>query len=53
MNTVEPLRKIEDIKEMKSALAYYGTKRDVFLFVLGILKLWSENFSVSDMLIFA
>lgn len=46
MNTVEPLRKIEDIKEMKSALAYYGTKRDVFLFVLGI----NCGLRVSDML---
>lgn len=46
MNTVEPLRSIEDIKEMKSALAYYGTKRDVFLFVLGI----NCGLRVSDML---
>lgn len=36
MKTVEPIRNIDDIKEMKKSLAYYGTNRDVFLFVLGI-----------------
>ncbi|UBH23463.1 tyrosine-type recombinase/integrase [Macrococcus armenti] len=36
MKTVEPIRNIEDIKELKKSLAYYGSNRDVFLFVLGI-----------------
>ncbi|WP_414052360.1 tyrosine-type recombinase/integrase [Macrococcus animalis] len=36
MKTVEPIRDIADIKELKKSLAYYGSNRDVFLFVLGI-----------------
>lgn len=46
MKTVEPIRKIEDIKEMKKALQYYGSERDVFLFTLGI----NCGLRVSDML---
>jgi len=36
MKTVEPIRDIADIKELKKSLAYYGSNRDVFLFTLGI-----------------
>lgn len=46
MKFVEPIRKVDDIKEMKKALAYYGSERDVFLFVLGI----NCGLRVSDML---
>lgn len=47
MNIVEPIRDIKMIKQMKESLYYYGTKRDVFLFVLGI----NCGLRVSDMLI--
>lgn len=46
MEYVEPIRNISDIKEMKEALSYYGSKRDVFLFTLGI----NCGLRVSDML---
>ncbi len=36
MNSVEPIRDVRKIQEMKEALAYYGPERDVFLFNLGI-----------------
>ena len=36
MNSVEPIRDVRKIQEMKEALAYYGSERDVFLFNLGI-----------------
>lgn len=36
MNSVEPIRDVKKIQEMKEALAYYGSERDVFLFNLGI-----------------
>ncbi|WP_436884056.1 tyrosine-type recombinase/integrase [Mammaliicoccus sciuri] len=46
MNSVEPIRDVKKIQEMKEALAYYGTERDVFLFNLGI----NCGLRVSDML---
>ena len=46
MNSVEPIRDIKKIQEMKEALAYYGSERDVFLFNLGI----NCGLRVSDML---
>lgn len=36
MNSVEPIRDVKKIQEMKESLAYYGSERDVFLFNLGI-----------------
>lgn len=36
MEYVEPIRQLEDIEKMKSALTYYGNSRNRFLFVLGI-----------------
>ncbi|WP_185160572.1 tyrosine-type recombinase/integrase [Mammaliicoccus sciuri] len=36
MEYVEPIRNLEDIDNMKSALIYYGNSRNKFLFVLGI-----------------
>ncbi|EGQ3068515.1 tyrosine-type recombinase/integrase [Staphylococcus pseudintermedius] len=36
MEYVEPIRSIENIQEMKKALLYFGSKRDEFLFTLGI-----------------
>lgn len=35
MNSVEPIRDVKKIQEMKEALVYYGSERDVFLFNLG------------------
>ncbi len=46
MNSVEPIRDVKKIQEMKEALAYYGSERDVFLFNLGI----NCGLRVSDML---
>ena len=46
MNSVEPIRDVRKIQEMKEALAYYGSERDVFLFNLGI----NCGLRVSDML---
>lgn len=46
MNSVEPIRDVRKIQEMREALAYYGTDRDVFLFNLGI----NCGLRVSDML---
>lgn len=46
MNSVEPIRDVQKIQEMKEALAYYGSERDVFLFNLGI----NCGLRVSDML---
>lgn len=46
MNSVEPIRDVKKIQEMKKALAYYGSERDVFLFNLGI----NCGLRVSDML---
>lgn len=46
MNTVEPIRDVLKIQEMKEALVYYGSERDVFLFTLGI----NCGLRVSDML---
>lgn len=46
MEYVEPIRSIEQIQEMKKALNYYGSKRDEFLFTLGI----NCGLRVSDML---
>lgn len=46
MNSVEPIRDVKKIQEMKETLAYYGSERDVFLFNLGI----NCGLRVSDML---
>lgn len=46
MNSVEPIRDVKKIQEMKAALAYYGLEKDVFLFNLGI----NCGLRVSDML---
>lgn len=46
MEYVEPIRDEETISEMKQALLYYGSKRDEFLFTLGI----NCGLRVSDML---
>lgn len=46
MRTVEPIRNESQIAEMKSSLLYYGSKRDEFLFTLGI----NCGLRVSDML---
>lgn len=46
MEYVEPIRDLDKIQEMKDALAYYGSQRDVFLFTLGI----NCGLRVSDML---
>lgn len=46
MKSVEPIRDVKKIQEMKEALAYYGSERDVFLFNLGI----NCGLRVSDML---
>ncbi|WP_186332543.1 hypothetical protein [Macrococcoides canis] len=45
MNSVEPIRDVKKIQEMKEVLAYYGSERDVFLFNLGI----NCGLRVSDM----
>ncbi|WP_243720469.1 hypothetical protein [Macrococcoides canis] len=46
MNSVEPIRDVKKIHEMKEVPAYYGSERDVFLFNLGI----NCGLRVSDML---
>lgn len=46
MEVVEPIRDLKAIQDMKDTLAYYGTERDVFLFVLGI----NCGLRISDML---
>ena len=46
METVQPIRNESQIAEMKKALLYYGSKRDEFLFTLGI----NCGLRISDML---
>ena len=46
MEYVEPIRSLEDIEKMKSALIYYGNSRNKFLFVLGV----NCGLRISDML---
>lgn len=46
MEYVEPIRKLEDIEKMKSALSYYGNSRDIFLFIFGV----NSGLRVSDIL---